>query len=190
MTKFYYLFLLLISSLWFGGCNLNSLKVEDAKSQLIKYYKNNPKEAIGSFAFEAVIIGKDSGNNKMFFRLYNNAGLMKIKEVKFKNNSDSIYIFEVTEIGKPFLINEIISKQGYPVFVIKTFEYYVADVTQIKYSPDKKEAAAKFDLAIHNLTPFGKIAADLNHKNHLIGFFKFENNKWKFERIEIDIDKL
>lgn len=92
--------------------------------------------------------------------------------------------------GRPYLIKTQVSKDGYPQFVVKTFDYYVDTITGIKYSPDKKEAAAYFTRSINNLTAFGKDAADPNHKQYLIGFFRRENNIWKFQRVEVDIDEI
>jgi|GEM_PF-4014372 len=57
-------------------------------------------------------------------------------------------------------------------------------------SPDKKEAAAFFDMAIKNPTPFGEKFADMNAKIHWIAFFKLDSTTWKFQRIEFDIDKV
>jgi hypothetical protein len=181
--------ILLFAITCLSACNDNYIQLEkaDAKKQIENYYKEHPDKLIGNTAFEAVIKGKDSGNNNIMFRLYINAGLLKRKEIK--PNADSIYIYEVTEAGKPYLLKTSVSKNGYPILVIKTFDYYIAEITGIKYSPGKKEAAVYFTESINNLTPFGKEAADPAHKRYLIGFFRLDNNNWKFQRIEVDVDK-
>ncbi len=182
-----YLFLLFFA-LTLVACNRNNLKLEEAKQNLAEFYKNNPKELQGTTAFEAIIKDKDSGYNNILFRLYIGAGLLKLKE-KITVSDTPIYVYQITEANYPYIIKETKSKYGYPIFVVKTFDYYVDQITDIKYSPDRKEAAVKFNLSIRNLTPFGKDAADPNHKMFLLGFFKFVNNVWQFEKIEPDFDK-
>lgn len=187
----HYLSILLFTVISLSACNGIQFPLEpaDAKNQIGRYYEIHPEESIGNTAFEAVIKGKDSGNNNIMFRLYINAGLLKLKETKTNEIPDSIHIYEVTEAGKPFLLKTTVSKNGYPVLVIKTFDYYVGEITDIKYSPDKKEAAAHFTQPINNLTPFGKEAADPKHKRYLIGFFRLDNKRWKFQRVEVDAEE-
>lgn len=185
-----YLFLSLISAVWFTGCTNNPLNLDNAKEQITRYYEANPKELSGNLSFEAIIKGKDTGSNNLLFRLYINGGLMRLKEVKPAEKTDSVYIFEITEKGKPYVIKETLSADGYPLFVVKIYEYYISDITEVKYSPDKKKAAAFFNLPIRNITPFGENAADPNHKIHLIAFFQFDDNNWNFQRIEVNVDEL
>lgn len=192
--KQYPLILLLISATLFVACTSisNPLKHEDAKQQIVRYYEAKPpKELMGNIVFEAVIRGKDSGNNGTLFRLYTAADLIRLKEIRAKEQSDSIYIFEITEKGKPYIIKDTLSNKGYPMFVVKTYDYYISDITEIKYSPDKKESAAFFNLAARHFTPFGEKVVDPNHKIPLIALFRLdENNDWKFQRVEINVDEV
>jgi hypothetical protein len=177
----FYVFLLI-------SCNQKKLKLDEANKQLVKYFESKPNELFGTNIFEAVIKGKDSGYNNILFRQYIGSGLLKLKE-KIIVADTPIYIYQITEANIPYLIKTTQSKNGYPIYVVKTFDYYIDKITDIKYSPDKKEAVAKFTLAIRNLTPFGKDAADPNHKMFLLGFFKFVNQTWQFDKIEPDYDK-
>lgn len=185
-----YLFFLLVSAVACGGSTRPSLNPGIAKEQIETYFNADPQELTGSVSFEAIIKGNDTGHNRMLFRLFTKGGLIKLKEVRSVKGADSVYYFEITRKGKPFVLKETVSADGYPFFVVKTFDYYVSPVSSIRYSPDRKEAAALFDLAIRNLTPFGELAADPNHKMALIAFFQHRDNEWKFQRIEINIDAL
>ena len=182
-------FFLVFWAFAFIGCNRNALSSLEAKKQIIKYYENNPNELHGTNAFEAIIRGTDSGYNKILFRQYIGAGLLELKETKIDKANTPIHIYQISESNTPFLIKETQSEERYPILVVKMFDYYLDQITDIKYSPDKKEAGAKFTLSIRNLTPFGKDAVNPNHKMFLIGFFKLINDSWKFERIEPDPDK-
>ena len=186
MNRYIYL---LFYALALVACNRNAVKLENAKQKLEQFYKDDPKQLQGTLAFEAVIRGKDSNYNNILFRQYIGAGLLKLKE-KITVADTPIYVYQITEANSAYVIKKMKSKYGYPIFVVKTFDYYVDQVTDTKYSPDELEAAVKFNLSIRNLTPFGKDAADPNHKMFLIGFFKLVNNIWQFDRIELDIDKL
>lgn len=180
-------------AIWLTACTTNPLEPDLIKSEITNYYKDHQEDLVGSVSFEPVIIGRDSGSNNILFRTYINGGLLKHKEVRVNENADSVYYLQVTEKGKPFTIKETISAKGYPVFVLKTFEYYFLEITEIKYSPDKKEAVAFFTLAIRNLTPWGERAADRNHKRYQIAVFKLDEHKtWKFDRITFDprLDKV
>jgi hypothetical protein len=183
-----YNFILLISAVWLAACTNNPLKQDYVKEEVEKYYQINPKEATGNTAFVAVIKGKDSANNNILFRLYINDGLLELSKTKVSANSDSIFIYDVTEKGKPYLIKKTLTAEGYPVLVVKTFEYYLQKITSIKYSSDKKKAEAHYELAIRNLTPFGKVA-DRNHKMYMIAFFRLEKDKWMSYDIKPDFDK-
>lgn len=185
-----YLIFLLVSVVVCGGCTGPTLNPGKAKEQIEAYFNAHPQELTGNVSFEAIIKGKDTGSNSILFRLFTKGGLIKLKEARSVKGADSVYYFEITRKGKPYVLNETVSVDGYPFFVVKTFDYYVSPVSSIRYSPDRKEAAALFDLAIRNLTPFGELAADPNHKMALIAFFQHRDNEWIFQRIEINIDEL
>ena len=148
------LLILFIPFLLTVGCNTNQLTKKNAKEQIVRYYQVTPEKSISTVAFEPEIRGKDSGFNGKLFRLYINNGLLKLKHTGHTLSTDSIFSYEITEKGKPYLIKENLSKTGYPILIVKTFDYYVDQITRVKYSPDKKQAAAYFILSIKKYNLF------------------------------------
>ena len=184
--------ILFITALLFNGCsNKNSLTRDDAKQQIVKYYEAQPKELISNDVIEAVAKGKNQGSNSRQLNIYISGGLLQLKKTDTGQNGEPIYIYELTEKGKPYLTREELNKEEYPRYVVKIYEFYVDKVNDIEYSPDKKEAAVFFNKSIKNITPFGKEAGvSPGHKMYLIGIFHLKNNKWEIDRVEIDPSRL
>ena len=183
-------FILLFVAALFTQCNTNPLSHELAIQKISKSYEREPDGLISTVVFESVIRGTDSGYNSKLYNLYINGGLLQLRETEIRENAEPLHIYEITEKGKPYLIKELLSKDGTLSYVVKTFNKQVGQVTEVKYSPDKKEAAAYFFLSIKDLTPFGEGAADPNFKTYLVGYFKLIKNSWELINIEIDLENL
>jgi len=68
------------------------------------------------------------------FREYFPAGLLKIKGTDLNAKGDTIYMLDITEKGNAYKIKEFLGDSDYPYLVVKTFDYYVSDITNIKFA--------------------------------------------------------
>jgi hypothetical protein len=182
--------LIFSASVFLVACDRHPLNKDQAKQQIIKYYERHPVDLVGTHAFEAVIREKDSGYNNKLFNLYINGGLLKLKRTFIFRDTVTTYVYEVTSKGRPYFVGEKRSKGGYPILIVRLFDYYLDTITDIKYSPDKQESAADYRLSVKNITPFGQGVADPHHNRYMVALFRLINHKWELDRVEIDIDRI
>lgn len=171
----------------FASCNSSSLSRGNAKDKINEFFKEQKNSPLSSkTAVYAVVRGEGQRYNDELkdIQPYIDAGLLKLKKRDVRPDTQPIYwyVYEVTEKGKPYVVDEEWSAGDYPVYYVKTFDYYVDEITGIKFSSDNKQALVDFTFGKENITPFGEAISKSNSKRFLQALFYLYDDGWRIEK--------
>jgi hypothetical protein len=91
-------------------------------------------------------------------------------------------LISFTKKAKPYLIATSDTLKSIDVQKVKIADEVLGDITDIKFSPDKKSAVVEYTIAVLNLTPFSVLT-----ENRLLPgqqrktYFTFQSGRWMWE---------